>query len=123
MAYFDVHFFWLIDAADKWKFDKNIKYIEVYKKRKSTNFVHQNMLQKSSTLIPRRIRHTMSHNHHEELVAKKIKPLDYSDTCIKLHGHPAFLYTFIHKEDFLSQIRNAIKFALKANVEHQLIES
>ena len=57
--------FWLIDAADKWKRDKNIKYIDVYKERKSTGFVHQNMLQKASTLIQRRIRHTMRHHHRE----------------------------------------------------------
>ena len=34
-----------------------------------------------------------------------------------------FLLTSIQKEDVLSQIRNAIKSALKANIERQLIES
>lgn len=63
--------FWLINAADKWKRDKNIKYIDVCKERKSTGFVHQDMLQKASTLIQRKIRHTMKHHHHEELCCKK----------------------------------------------------
>ena len=42
---------WLIYAANKWDRDKNTRYIDVYKERKSTGFVHQNMLQKYSTLI------------------------------------------------------------------------
>ena len=116
---------WLMDAANKWKRDKNIDYIQVYKEQKATGFVHKNMLQKSSTLIQRRIRHTMRHHHHEVLCIKKEdpKPLNCTETCIKLHGQTAVLYTSIHKEDVLSQIRNAIKSALKANVERRLIES
>ena len=110
--------YWLIDAANKWKRNKNIKYIDVYKEQKSTGFVHQNMLQKASTLIQRRIRHTMRHHHHEELWCKKIypKPLNYTETFIELHGQPEVLYTSVHKEDVLSQIRNAIRSALNANV-------
>ena len=63
--------FWLFDAADKWKRDKNIYYIHFYNERKSAGFVHQNMIQKPSTLIQRRIRHTMKHHHQEEICFKK----------------------------------------------------
>ena len=54
---------------------------------------------------------------------KDPKPLNYTEKFIELHGQPAVLYTSVHKEDVLSQIRNAIRSALKANVERQLIES
>ena len=117
--------FWLFDAAEKWKRDKNIKYFEVFNIRKSTGFVHQNMLQKASTLIQRIIKQTMKHHHHEELCCKKKEPIpsNYTETCMELHGNKSFLYTSVHKEVVLSQISNAIKSALKANVERQLIES
>ena len=75
---------WLMDAAKKWKRNKNIEYMQVYNVRKSTGFVHQNMLQKASTLIQRRIRHTMRHHHHEELCCKK-KIRNHQNHSAELH--------------------------------------
>ena len=115
---------WLMDEAKKWKRNKNIEYMQVYSVRKSTGFVHQNMLQKASTLIQRSIRNTMKHHHHEELCCKqkKTKSLNYTEREIELHGHKAYLCSSVNEKDVFDQIRNAMKNAFEANVERSLIE-
>ena len=116
---------WLMNAANEWKVKHNIQYTPVFRERQSTGFVHQNMLQKASTLIQRQIRNKMKHHHSEELCCKKKKSLspNYTESQILVLGFPVYLYSSIHEDDVLNQIRNTIKSAFEANVDRPLIEN
>ena len=48
--------------------------------------------------------------------------MNYTETFIELHGNADYLYSSVHEEDVLSQIRNAMKSEFEANVERNLIE-
>lgn len=117
---------WLMNAANEWKVKNNIQYTPVFRERQSTGFVHQNMLQKASTLIQRQIRNKMKHHHSEELCCKKKKSSflsNYTESQIFVNGCPVYLYSSIHEDDVLNQIRNTIKSAFEANVDRPLIEN
>ena len=115
-----------MNAANEWKVKNNIQYTPVFRERQTTGFVHQNMLQKASTLIQRQIRNKMKHHHSEELCCKKKKSSflsNYTESQIFVNGCPVYLYSSIHEDDVLNQIRNTIKSAFEANVDRPLIEN
>ena len=62
---------WLLEAARTWKAAKNIVEFRTTIRRKGSGFVQQNMIQKASTVIQRRVKAIMWHFHKEELSCKR----------------------------------------------------